>query len=98
MHLLNRIPGNPSNLLQAREGVVVVGATNRPDAIDGALLRPGRFDRLVRVHPPDAAERAAILRVHTRSTPLAPEVNLQASLRLSRQRGSGRITFVPTLG
>ena len=56
--------------------VVVTGATNRPDVLDPALLRPGRFDRRVTVQPPDAAGRAAILRVHTRSLPLADDVNL----------------------
>ncbi|KAL0025898.1 hypothetical protein WJX77_000494 [Trebouxia sp. C0004] len=64
--------------LQARVGVVVVGATNRPDCVDAALLRPGRFDRLLFVPPPDAAARQAILVVHTRNTPLASDVHLQA--------------------
>ncbi len=56
--------------------VVVTGATNRPDVLDPALLRPGRFDRRVTVQPPDAAGRAAILRVHTRSLPLDDDVDL----------------------
>ena len=59
-----------------RTGVIVLGATNRPEILDPALLRPGRFDRRVSVQPPDRAGREAILRVHTRSVPLAPEVNL----------------------
>lgn len=63
--------------LQARVGVVVVGATNRPDCVDNALLRPGRFDRMLYVPPPDSAARQAILEVHTRQTPLAADVNLQ---------------------
>jgi cell division protease FtsH len=58
------------------EGVIVIAATNRPEILDPALLRPGRFDRHVVVNPPDAAGRAAILRVHTRSVPLAPDVRL----------------------
>jgi cell division protease FtsH len=58
------------------EGVVVLAATNRPDVLDPALLRPGRFDRTITVNPPDHKGRAAILRVHTRQVPLAPEVNL----------------------
>ncbi|KAK9835096.1 hypothetical protein WJX84_006660 [Apatococcus fuscideae] len=62
--------------LQARAGVVVLAATNRPDRVDAALLRPGRFDRLLHVPLPDAAGRQAILGIHTRSTPLAPDVNL----------------------
>jgi cell division protease FtsH len=59
-----------------RTGVIVLGATNRPEILDPALLRPGRFDRRVSVQPPDRPGREAILRVHTRSVPLAPEVNL----------------------
>jgi transitional endoplasmic reticulum ATPase len=63
-------------LLQPRLGVVVLAATNRPDKVDPALLRPGRFDRLLLVPPPDAAARQEILRVHTRNTPLAADVDL----------------------
>jgi cell division protease FtsH len=58
------------------EGVVVLAATNRPDVLDPALLRPGRFDRTIMVHAPDQKGRVEILRVHTRKVPLAPEVNL----------------------
>ena len=61
-----------------RESVIVLGATNRPEILDPALLRPGRFDRRVSVSPPDRAGREAILRVHTRSVPLAPDVDLGA--------------------
>jgi cell division protease FtsH len=56
--------------------VIVIGATNRPDVLDRALLRPGRFDRRVVVQPPDRDGREAILRVHTRGVPLAPDVDL----------------------
>jgi cell division protease FtsH len=56
--------------------VIVIGATNRPDVLDQALLRPGRFDRRVAVQPPDRAGREAILKVHTRDVPLAPDVDL----------------------
>jgi cell division protease FtsH len=56
--------------------VIVIGATNRPDVLDAALLRPGRFDRRVAVQPPDRAGREAILRVHTRGVPLASDVDL----------------------
>jgi cell division protease FtsH len=59
-----------------RSGVIVLGATNRPEILDQALLRPGRFDRRVVVQPPDRVGREAILKVHTRSVPLAPDVNL----------------------
>jgi len=58
--------------------VIVVAATNRPDVLDQALLRPGRFDRRVAVQPPDRNGREAILDVHTRSVPLAPDVDLGA--------------------
>ncbi len=61
-----------------RTGVIVLGATNRPEILDPALLRPGRFDRRVVVSPPDRAGREAILRVHTRSVPLADGVDLGA--------------------
>ena len=61
-----------------RESVIVLGATNRPEILDPALLRPGRFDRRISVSPPDRAGREAILRVHTRSVPLAPDVDLGA--------------------
>jgi cell division protease FtsH len=56
--------------------VIVLGATNRPDVLDRALLRPGRFDRRVAVQPPDRAGREVILRVHTRGVPLGPDVDL----------------------
>ncbi|HEX5191339.1 MAG TPA: ATP-dependent zinc metalloprotease FtsH [Solirubrobacteraceae bacterium] len=59
-----------------RESVIVLGATNRPEVLDQALLRPGRFDRRVVVSPPDRAGREAILRVHTRSVPLESDVDL----------------------
>src|ERR1700674_4229610 len=61
----------------AREGVIVLAATNRPDVLDQALLRPGRFDRRVTVQPPDKIGREAILKVHTRGVPLADDVDLK---------------------
>jgi cell division protease FtsH len=57
-------------------GVIVLAATNRPDVLDKALLRPGRFDRRVIVQPPDRQGRLEILQVHTRSVPLGPDVDL----------------------
>ena len=60
------------------EGVIVLAATNRPEILDAALLRPGRFDRRVAVNPPDQQGREQILRVHTRSVPLAKDVDLAA--------------------
>ncbi|MDX6511517.1 MAG: cell division protease FtsH [Gaiellaceae bacterium] len=59
-------------------GVIVLAATNRPDVLDQALLRPGRFDRRVSVQPPDMRGRRLILEVHTRGVPLAPEVDLDS--------------------
>jgi len=59
-------------------GVIVVAATNRPEILDPALLRPGRFDRRVAVQPPDRPGRRKILEVHTRSVPIAAEVDLDA--------------------
>ena len=61
-----------------RESVIVLGATNRPEILDPALLRPGRFDRRVVVVPPDRGGREAILRVHTRSVPLDTDADLGA--------------------
>jgi cell division protease FtsH len=63
---------------ESTQAVVVVGATNRPEILDPALLRPGRFDRRVGVQPPDKAGRRKILEVHTRSMPLADDVDLEA--------------------
>src|SRR6184192_4983123 len=60
----------------SREGVIVLAATNRADVLDQALLRPGRFDRRITVQPPDRQGRAAILEIHTRHVPLAPDVDL----------------------
>ena len=64
--------------VEALRDVVVIGATNRPDLIDPALLRPGRLERLVYVPPPDADARTAILRATARNTPLAADVDLAA--------------------
>ncbi|WP_410094003.1 ATP-dependent zinc metalloprotease FtsH [Streptomyces sp. MS191] len=58
------------------EGVIVIAATNRSDVLDPALTRPGRFDRVVHVNPPDRGGREAILRIHTREIPLAQDVDL----------------------
>lgn len=64
--------------------ILIVGATNRPDLIDDALLRPGRFDRLIYVPAPNQAERHDILRRLTRSMPLAGDVNLAVLGRETR--------------
>jgi transitional endoplasmic reticulum ATPase len=64
--------------IEELRGVMVLAATNRPDIVDPALLRPGRFDLQMTLPPPDAAGRAAILAVHTRGKPLAADVDLPA--------------------
>ncbi len=64
--------------IQELKDVVVIAATNRPDILDPALLRPGRFERLIYVPPPDEKARLEILKVHTRNVPLADDVNLEA--------------------
>jgi len=69
--ILTEMDGFESNL-----AVIVLGATNRPEILDAALLRPGRFDRRIAVPAPDRDGRASILEVHTRSLPLAEDVNL----------------------
>ncbi|HOW44729.1 MAG TPA: ATP-dependent zinc metalloprotease FtsH [Candidatus Aminicenantes bacterium] len=65
----------------ANEGVIIIAATNRPDILDSALLRPGRFDRRIVVSTPDVKGREEILKVHTRSTPLAKDVDLPVLAR-----------------
>ena len=61
----------------ANEGVIIIAATNRPDILDRALLRPGRFDRQIMVNYPDVKGREEILKVHSRGKPLGPDVNLK---------------------
>jgi len=63
---------------ESNEGVILIAATNRPDVLDPALLRPGRFDRQVTVPLPDVAGREKILRVHIKRTPVAEDVNIRA--------------------
>jgi cell division protease FtsH len=66
---------------QVNRGIIMIAATNRPDVLDGALLRPGRFDRQVIVPNPDVIGREQILKVHVRKVPLAPDVNLRTIAR-----------------
>jgi cell division protease FtsH len=66
---------------EANEGIILIAATNRPDVLDPALLRPGRFDRQVVVPNPDVVGREQILKVHVRKVPLAPDVNLRTIAR-----------------
>lgn len=62
--------------LEELQNVIVIGATNRPDMLDSAILRPGRFDRLLMVSPPDKAGRLEVFKIHTKNMPLAKDVNL----------------------
>ena len=66
---------------EANEGIIIIAATNRPDVLDPALLRPGRFDRQIVVPNPDVVGRERILRVHVRKVPLAPDVDLKVIAR-----------------
>ena len=63
------------------EGVIIIAATNRPDVLDPALLRPGRFDRQVVVSNPDIIGREKILKVHVKKIKMAPDVNLRTIAR-----------------
>ena len=75
-NVVNQLLSEIDGLVELR-GVVIIGATNRPDIVDPALLRPGRFDRLLLVPPPDRNARYEIFRVHTRNMPLADDVDLK---------------------
>jgi cell division protease FtsH len=66
---------------EANAGIIILAATNRPEVLDRAILRPGRFDRQILVDAPDAEGRLAILKVHVRNKPLAPDVDLQRIAR-----------------
>ena len=68
---------------EKNEGIIIMAATNRPDILDQALLRPGRFDRQIYVHIPDVKGREAIFRVHSRNKPLAPDIDFKALARLT---------------
>ncbi|MHB1439340.1 MAG: VCP-like ATPase [Cuniculiplasma sp.] len=63
--------------VEVLQGVVVIGATNRPDILDSALIRAGRFDKMIYIPPPDKEARLKILKVHTRNMPLDQDINLQ---------------------
>jgi cell division protease FtsH len=66
---------------EANEGIILIAATNRPDVLDPALMRPGRFDRQIQVPNPDFIGREKILKVHVRKVPLAPDVDLKVVAR-----------------
>ena len=63
--------------LEILTNVIVIAATNRPDIIDPALLRPGRFDRLLYVPPPDRDSRVQIIKIHTKKKPLADDIDIE---------------------
>ncbi len=69
--------------MQTLKEVVIIGATNRPDLLDSALLRPGRFDRVLYVPPPDEKARLQIFKIHTRDMPLAKDVNLEELAKIT---------------
>ncbi len=80
--------------IEGREGVIVLAATNRPELIDPALLRPGRFDMVVELAYPNEEERRAIFAVHTRGRPLAPEITLEELAALTEGRSGADIEAI----
>ncbi|MEO6891164.1 MAG: CDC48 family AAA ATPase, partial [Ktedonobacteraceae bacterium] len=80
--------------IEGREGVIVLAATNRPELIDPALLRPGRFDLITELDYPDEADRRAIFAVHTRGKPLAPEITMEELASLTPGRSGADIEAI----
>ena len=80
--------------IEGREGVIVLAATNRPDMIDTALLRPGRLDLIVELRNPNEEERRAIFDVHLRDRPIAPEVTANELARLTEGRSGADIEAI----
>lgn len=80
--------------IEGREGVIVLAATNRPELIDPALLRPGRFDLVVELRHPNEEERRAIFAVHLRGRPVAPEVTVEELARLTEGRSGADIEAI----
>jgi transitional endoplasmic reticulum ATPase len=80
--------------IEGREGVIVLAATNRPELIDPALLRPGRFDLVVELDYPNELERQAIFSVHTRGRPLAPEITMEELASLTPGRSGADIEAI----
>ena len=78
--------------LEDLKGVVVIGATNRPDIIDEALLRPGRFDRILEVPPPDKEARKHIFQIHTKKKPLESDVNIDKLVEMTEGMTGADIT------
>ena len=80
--------------IEGREGVIVLAATNRPELIDPALLRPGRFDMVVELDYPNETERRAIFTIHTRGRPLAPEITMEELASLTPGRNGADIEAI----
>ena len=80
--------------IEGREGVIVLAATNRPELIDPALLRPGRFDLIVELRHPDEEERRAIFSVHLREKPIAPEVTAEELAKVTPGRSGADIEAI----
>jgi transitional endoplasmic reticulum ATPase len=80
--------------VEGREGVIVVAATNRPELIDPALLRPGRFDLVVELGYPTEADRRAIFSIHTRGRPLSPEISIEELAHLTQGRNGADIEAI----
>jgi transitional endoplasmic reticulum ATPase len=80
--------------IEGRAGVIVLAATNRPELIDTALLRPGRFDMVVDLHYPDEAERQAIFDVHLRGRPLAPDVTVEQLAQMTSNASGADIEAI----
>ena len=81
---------------EALSGVLILAATNRPESMDPALMRPGRFDQILYVGPPDGPTREAIFNVHLRGLPLAPDVDITELSRLSEGYSGAEIKAVCT--
>lgn len=77
--------------IEGREGVIVLAATNRPELIDNALLRPGRFDMVVELQYPNEEERRAIFSVHLRGRPIAPEISIEELAQQTKGRSGADI-------
>ncbi|HEU0002104.1 MAG TPA: CDC48 family AAA ATPase [Ktedonobacteraceae bacterium] len=80
--------------VEGREGVIVVAATNRPELVDTALLRPGRFDLIVELDYPNEEERTAIFSIHTKGRPLAPDITMEELARLTEGRSGADIEAI----
>ena len=80
--------------MEGLEGVVVIAATNRPDLIDPALLRPGRLEKKIELNPPDEKDREAIFKVHTRNMPLAGDVSVKSLAELAENYSGADIEAV----